>query len=64
MDKTYWDLFWTTGLPEAWLMSRGGAEPVLPGGVPSGVGQGQFAPLTGFPPRVSEESPEGPQKLY
>ena len=24
MDTAYWQLFWTTGLPEAWLMSRGG----------------------------------------
>ncbi len=22
MNTAYWDLFWTTGLPEAWLMSR------------------------------------------
>ncbi len=30
MDTAYWQLFWTTGLPEAWLMSRGGesAAPV------------------------------------
>ena len=22
MYEDYWDLFWTTGLPQAWLMSR------------------------------------------
>ena len=22
MDTAYWNLFWTTGMPEAWLMSR------------------------------------------
>ena len=22
MNEPYWGLFWTTGLPEAWLMSR------------------------------------------
>ena len=22
MDTVYWNLFWTTGMPEAWLMSR------------------------------------------
>lgn len=22
MNTAYWDLFWTTGMPEAWLMSR------------------------------------------
>lgn len=25
MDTAYWNLFWTTGMPEAWLMSRGWA---------------------------------------
>lgn len=22
MNEPYWGLFWTTGMPEAWLMSR------------------------------------------
>ena len=22
MDTSYWNLFWPTGMPEAWLMSR------------------------------------------
>ncbi len=22
MDTSYWNLFWTTGMPEAWLMCR------------------------------------------
>ena len=27
MDTGYWRLFWTTGMPEAWLMSRGEERP-------------------------------------
>lgn len=27
MDTGYWQLFWTTGMPEAWLMSRSGERP-------------------------------------
>ena len=30
MNREYWKLFWTTGMPEAWLMSRDGEETPLP----------------------------------
>ena len=36
MDTSYWNLFWTTGMPEAWLMSRNGETPRRPA---SGAGQ-------------------------
>ena len=44
MDTGYWQLFWTTGMPEAWLMSRGGEDPGTsqaqkPEGVPEPDGQ-------------------------
>ena len=59
MDTAYWNLFWTTGLPEAWLMSR---EPDAPAGR---VGSEElFGPLT--PARISLSSnvPGGPERLY
>ena len=30
MNTSYWNLFWTTGMPEAWLMSRDGLGPLQP----------------------------------
>lgn len=26
LNTSYWNLFWTTGMPEAWLMSRNQAD--------------------------------------
>ena len=61
MDANYWDLFWTTGMPEAWLMSRNGAEPRQTG---SRGGEMLSGPLAGFRPRLSGNVPGGPEQLY
>lgn len=65
MDKTYWDLFWRTGMPEAWLMSRGGEGPhqAAPESRPGDV-LGLFGPLASAQSRMSDNSPGGPEKLY
>ena len=64
MDTTFWNLFWTTGMPEAWLMSRDGERlgRVDPESQP-GDGRGLFGPLAGFQPH-SDNSPGGPMGLY
>lgn len=64
MITTYWNLFWTTGMPEAWLMSRNG-EGLRQAGPKSkpGVEERLSGPLAGFQPR-SDNSPGGPMGLY
>ena len=32
MDADYWNLFWMTGMPQAWMLSRGCAETAPPAG--------------------------------
>ena len=63
MDKRYWDLFWTTGMPEAWLMSRDGA--LLP---PPGEDQravlGMSGPLTAPSAAPISGVPGNPKNLY
>ena len=56
MDAAYWNLFWSTGMPEAWLMSRDGTDAV-PLGMVQGGGQvitgplsGSSLPPVGYPP--------------
>ena len=46
MNAELWNLFWTTGLPEAWLMSRGGesAAPVQAAEVSGPRAEGQAGP--------------------
>ena len=64
MDQSFWNLFWTTGMPEAWLMSRdrrGG--PQAGDGVPAGERELLSGPLAGAQPR-SENPPGGPMGLY
>ena len=65
MNTAYWNLFWTTGMPEAWLMSRGGEGPVptRPGTNPGGWQSPPDGPL-GFAPNMSDNSPGGPMGLY
>lgn len=60
MDTTYWNLFWTTGMPEAWLMSRDGRGSTQ-GQVSAPAEERQLlsGPLAGFQPR-SDNSPGGP----
>ncbi len=57
--KPFWDLFWTTGMPEAWLMSRGPDVSDRPAGLEEVSG-----PLA--PPRPSRSGnvPGGPERLY
>ena len=42
MREPYWGLFWSTGMPEAWLMSRSGERADAWGlsGPPTGVDPG------------------------
>ena len=65
MDARFWDLFWTTGMPEAWLMSRDGK---VPGHGPFGVdpdnGPELFGPLAELRSNLPGEKPGGPRGLY
>ncbi len=63
MNREYWKLFWTTGMPEAWLMSRDG-ETMPPSGAAQGGGAGAAGPLAGFPVPVSANVPGSPGNLY
>lgn len=66
MDTNYWNLFWTTGLPEAWLMSRSGIGPARTrdrDDLFSEERQALSGPLASAQPR-SDNSPGGPTKLY
>lgn len=64
MDTTYWNLFWTTGMPEAWLMSRGGEglHQTAPEARPGDM-LGLFGSLAGFQPN-SDSFPGGRRGLY
>lgn len=65
MDTSYWNLFWTTGMPEAWLMSRNGETPRPPA---SGAGQeggrAPSGPLAGFQPHLTDRVLGGPGWPY
>lgn len=64
MNTSYWNLFWTTGMPEAWLMSRDGAGSFQdPKSAPPGESWTPPGPLAGPQPR-SDNSPGGPMGLY
>ena len=63
MDTRFWDLFWTTGMPEAWLMSRGGESPVPPGPELE-LGQRLPGPLNGAPYPPVGGVPGNPSNLY
>lgn len=63
MDKAYWDLFWSTGMPEAWLMSRDREVPPMSGAVQGGV-QGLTSPLVDLPSPVTSDVPGSPRNLY
>lgn len=62
MNTELWNLFWTTGMPEAWLMSRDGVHPA-PGGTEPGDGRDPSGPLT-CGPSLSGNVPGGPERLY
>ena len=65
MDTAYWNLFWTTGMPEAWLMSRDQLETpeaaAGPGAERVGGGSG---PLAVVQPNRLGNVPGGPEWLY
>ena len=63
MDARFWDLFWTTGMPEAWLMSRGKENSALP--EPElGLGQELPGPPNGSPYPPVGGVPGNPNNLY
>ncbi len=63
MYKQYWDLFWTTGMPEAWLMSRDRKD-LSQNGPRRLAGDGQGAgPLADFQPRLTDNVAGGPRGL-
>ena len=63
MDAAYWNLVWATGMPEAWLMSRGGLEPAQArDGTCFGEKRGMFGPPAGVRPH-SDSSPGCPEGL-
>ena len=59
MNTELWNLFWTTGMPEAWLMSRNGEEPA-PDRPDTASGTGPLA----FPPGRLNIAPGGPERMY
>ena len=64
MNTSYWNLFWSTGMPEAWLMSRDGLAPFQPpDNVPLAERELLSGPLAG-PQLRSDNSPGGPMGLY
>ncbi|MDE6588769.1 MAG: hypothetical protein K2K53_00180 [Oscillospiraceae bacterium] len=63
MNREYWKLFWTTGMPEAWLMSRDGEIP-SPAGPDQGFGQGMLGPLAGAPFPLTGNMPGSPGNPY
>jgi len=62
MNAELWNLFWTTGMPEAWLMSRDGARP-QPGGTEPGDGREPSAPVN-LGPSLSGMAPGDPGRMY
>ena len=63
MNREYWKLFWTTGMPEAWLMSRDREAPPPSGPAPGG-GQGVPEPLSSAPTTLTGNVPGSPGNLY
>ena len=63
MNTELWNLFWTTGMPEAWLMSRGGEGLDSPGPEP-GLGRRLPDPLNGPPYPPVGGIPGNPNNLY
>lgn len=63
MNTAYWDLFWITGMPEAWLMSRDQGMSPWSGAVQGG-GQGAPGPLAGSPSPLPSSVPGSPRNLY
>ena len=63
MDASYWNLFWKTGMPEAWLMGRDtGAVP--PPDVEQGAARGLDGQLTAPTAAPVSGIPGNPRNLY
>ena len=63
MDVNFWNLFWTTGLPEAWLMSRDAGAPPL-SGESQGAGQGLTSPQITPSAAPVSNVPGNPKNIY
>ena len=63
MNQEYWKLFWTTGMPEAWLMSRGNERIPATEASPDGI-QSLSSPLVDSPLPVSANVPGSPRNPY
>ena len=63
MDTAYSNLFWTTGMPEAWLMSREG-NAVPPSGALQGGGQGLPGLWADSPAPLMNSVPGSLRNLY
>ena len=62
--KGYWDLFWSTGRPELWLMSRSEDRQEKTVSERSMGGSQELSrPLANFQPRLSENFPSDPRGL-
>ena len=64
MDTSYWNLFWTTGMPEAWLMSRDEAGSALLPGVDQRTVQGMLGSLSTPSAAPMGGVPGNPKNLY
>ena len=63
MNTAYWNLFWTTGMPEAWLMSRDGTA-VPPSGAFQGGAQGLPGPWADSSVALMNSIPGNPKNPY
>lgn len=61
-DTAYWDLFWKTGMPEAWLMGRDTGYIPPPGAAQAG--QGPDSSLTTPTAAPVSVIPGNPGNLY
>lgn len=57
MDRIYWNLFWTTGLPQAWLMSRDRRGPA------DAAARELPHPLAGYGPQMTDAIPGDPRRI-
>ena len=47
METAFWDLFWNTGMPEAWLMSRDQADAARSAAPPAENAEGHAGSAAG-----------------
>lgn len=64
MYSGYWDLFWTTGMPQAWLMSREREGRMdAPPSLDNTWRQGLSAPPVDFQLSMMDGIPGGPKGI-